>query len=76
MVALFAAARTPDAFAAIDVAGEMPSTFDEIVQSPEKFSGGSQALFCQGLRSTLDISELVALAEPVKVRCNRLGVLR
>ena len=75
VVALFAAARDPDAFAAIE-AGSMPRTFDEIVQFPYRFDGSDQSLFCHGLRSTLDVTDLLAAAAPVKVRDSRLGVLR
>lgn len=75
VVALFAAARTPEAFSAIEASGQ-PSTFDVIVESPHTFTGASQALFCHGLRSTLDIPDLLALAAPVKVRDSLQGVLQ
>ena len=75
-VALFAAARDPGAFAAIESGGSMPRTFDEIVQFPYRFEGSEQSLFCHGLRSTLDVDDLLAAAAPVTVRDGRLGVLR
>lgn len=74
-VALFAAARDPGAFAAIESGGSMPRTFDEIVQFPYRFEGSEQSLFCHGLRSTLDVADLLAAAAPVTVRDGRLGVL-
>ncbi len=75
VVALFAAARTPEAFIAIVAVGQLPKTFDEIVELPYEFAAGSQALFCHDLRSTLDLPDLVAMAAPVKIRGSYLGVL-
>ena len=75
-VALFAAARDPGAFTAIESGGSMPRTFDEIVQFPYRFDGSDQSLFCHGLRSTLDVADLLAAAAPVTVLDGRLGVLR
>ena len=49
---------------AIDAVGQLPKTFDEIVELPYEFAAGSQALFCHGLRSTLDLPDLVAMAAP------------
>jgi len=67
VVALFAAARTPGAFSSIETNGLL-STFDTIVESPHTFTGSSHALICHGLRSTLDVPDLLELAAPVKVR--------
>ena len=75
VVALFAAARDPGAFTAIESGGSMPRTFDEIVQFPYRFDGSDQSLFCHGLRSTLDVADLLAAAATVTVRDGRLGVL-
>ena len=63
------------AFTAIESGGSMPRTFDEIVQFPYRFDGSDQSLFCHGLRSTLDVADLLAAAAPVTVRDGRLGVL-
>ena len=76
VVALFAAARTPEAFSSIVTNGQLPGSFDVIIETPHTFTGSNHALFCHGLRSTLDIPDLLALAEPVKVRDQRRGVLR
>ena len=76
VIALFAAARSPEHFLAIDSKGGLPYSFDEIIEAPLTFTASNHALFCHGLRSTLDVPDLVALAEPVEIRDGLVGILR
>ena len=74
VAALLAAAHTPAAFAAVEAVSLLRS-LDELVEAPLAFDSDATALFCFGLRATLDLEDLLRLAAGVTVRAPNRGGL-
>ena len=74
VAALLAAAHTPAAFAAVEV-HSLPRSLDALVELPVAFDSADTALFCFGLRATLDLDDLPGLAAGVTVRAPHRGPL-
>jgi dienelactone hydrolase len=74
VAALLAAAHTPAAFATVAAPG-LPRSLDALVELPVAFDSADTALFCFGLRATLDLDDLPGLAAGVTVRAPHRGPL-
>ena len=74
VAALLAAAHTPAAFAAVATPA-LPRSLDTLVELPVAFESADTALFCFGLRATLDLDDLQRLATGVIVLAHHRGRL-
>ena len=74
VAALLAAAHTPAAFATV-AAPALPRSLDTLVELPVAFESADTALFCFGLRATLDLDDLQRLAAGVTVLAPHRGPL-
>ena len=74
VAALLAAAHTPTAFATV-TAPALPRSLDALVELPVAFESADTALFCFGLRATLDLDDLQRLADGVTVLAPHRGPL-
>ena len=74
VAALLAAAHTPAAFATVAAPG-LPRSLDALVELPVAYESADTALFCFGLRATLDLDDLQRLATGVTVLAPHRGPL-
>ena len=74
VAALLAAAQTPAAFATVAAPG-LPRSLDALVELPVAFDSADTALFCFGLRATLDLDDLQRLATGVTIVAPHRGPL-
>jgi len=74
VAALLAAALEPAAFATVAAPG-LPRSLDALVELPVAFESADTALFCFGLRATLDLDDLQRLATGVTVLAPHRGPL-
>ena len=74
VAALLAAAHTPATFARVTAPG-LPRSLDALVELPVPFESADTALFCFGLRATLDLDDLQRLATGVRIVAPHRGPL-